>query len=118
MHREDAGLVAAEEIAAADQRALAFPVATVRAERHSIGDPLRKVANHVEGPHVRDAGRPRSRDRLTGKRTRGMQVVAPSSSGPGSGVPRAAACHSALVGKRLPAFRAAATSWPYCSRSG
>src|SRR5262245_55170966 len=28
-----------------------------------------------------------------------------------SGVPRAAACHSALVGNRFPAFRAAAAAW-------
>ena len=28
-----------------------------------------------------------------------------------SGVPRAAACHSAFVGSRFPAFRAAAVAW-------
>src|SRR5262245_52543777 len=39
-----------------------------------------------------------------------LQSVVPSS-GPGSGVPFAATCHSALVGSRLPALAHASCAW-------
>jgi hypothetical protein len=39
-----------------------------------------------------------------------LQSVVPSS-GPGSGVPATAACHSAFDGKRLPALSHAACAW-------
>jgi len=39
-----------------------------------------------------------------------LQLVVPLSV-PGSGVPRAASCHSWLVGRRFPEFLAAAPAW-------
>ena len=40
-----------------------------------------------------------------------LQVATPSPAVPGSGVPAAAACHSALVSRRLPALRQACCAW-------
>ena len=40
-----------------------------------------------------------------------LQALTPSPAAPGSGVPAAAACHSALVSRRLPWLAQAATAW-------
>jgi hypothetical protein len=120
---EDSGLQSVGEVAATEHGArssersggpghahivvaeAARPARTVRRERHPVINPLDDIPDHVEDTNIGDAVRPgpvRSGDPPVVLQSDEPGVT------PGSGVPRAAACHFWLARSRFPELRAVA----------
>src|SRR4029453_15255644 len=124
-HREGTGRCTAAKIAASQQRTRSdlrrarpeeahevvtetSPAGARRRQRHPLRHPLVQVPDHVEGSPRRFAILPRAGGGPEHEPL--LQFVVPLS-GPASGVPVAPNCHSALVGKRLPALAHASCAW-------